>query len=143
MRISDWSSDVCSSDLAALALELPDPVGCYWFHQNGCDPTSCRMQPSVLWKQWDHLPGRSRHHRIAMVRGMCAFRRIGSAAGILSRRRYTRRRRSRDINTIMKANAGGFLSTDREKSPQKLFFRSEERRVGKECVITCRSRWSK
>src|SRR3546814_5894436 len=57
-----------------------------------------------------------------MVRGMCAFRRIGSAAGILSRRRYTRRRRSRDINTIMKANAGGFLSTDREKSPQKLFF---------------------
>src|SRR3546814_10778373 len=26
------------------------------------------------------------------------------------------------INTIMKANAGGFLSTDREKSPQKLFF---------------------
>src|SRR3546814_9082023 len=57
-----------------------------------------------------------------MVRGMCAFRRIGSAAGILSRRRYTRRRRSRDINTIMKANAGGFLSTDREKSSQKLFF---------------------
>src|SRR3546814_12345013 len=124
------------------------------------------MQPSVLWKQWDHLPGRSRHHRIAMVRGMCAFRRIGSAAGILSRRRYTRRRRSRDINTIMKANAGGFLSTDREKSPQKLFFlcgvpveknhtrdvewrgtamgvvRSEERSGGKECVSTCRSRWS-
>src|SRR3546814_21089185 len=80
------------------------------------------MQPSVLWKQWDHLPGRSRHHRIAMVRGMCAFRRIGYAAGILSRRRYTRRRRSRDINTIMKANAGGFRSIDREKSSHTLFF---------------------
>src|SRR3546814_14570627 len=25
---------------------------------------------------------------------------------------------------------------------QALFFRSEERRVGKECVSTCRSRWS-
>src|SRR3546814_19057883 len=24
----------------------------------------------------------------------------------------------------------------------RLFFRSEERRVGKECVSTCRSRWS-
>src|SRR3546814_3154948 len=57
-----------------------------------------------------------------MGRGRGACRRVGSAAGILSRRRYTRRRRSRDINTIMKANAGGFLSTDREKSPQKLFF---------------------
>src|SRR3546814_15294522 len=108
---------------------------------------------------------------IAMGRVMGAFRRIGSAAVILSRRRYTRRRRYRDINTIMKANAGGFLSTDREKSSQKLFFlcgvpveknhtrdvewrgtamgvvpttiiRSEERRVGKECVSTCRSRWS-
>src|SRR3546814_11439567 len=82
------------------------------------------MQPSVLLKQWDHLPGRSRDHRIAMVRGMGAFRRIGSAAGILSRRRYTRRRRSRDINTISNANAGGFQSTDREKFQQKLFFLS-------------------
>src|SRR3546814_14310731 len=29
-----------------------------------------------------------------------------------------------------------------KKNPQVLDTRSEERRVGKECVITCRSRWS-
>src|SRR3546814_20504106 len=117
MRISDWSSDVCSSDLAALAVELPDPGGCYWFHQNGCDTTSCMMQPSVLWKPWDHLPGRSRHTRLAMVRGLCAFRRIGSAAGILYLRRYTLRRRSRHFNPILTATPGVFLSTLREKPP--------------------------
>src|SRR3546814_18030635 len=31
---------------------------------------------------------------------------------------------------------------DRPSTPDELFFRSEERRVGKEWVGTCRSRWS-
>src|SRR3546814_12009919 len=30
----------------------------------------------------------------------------------------------------------------REKMADHVHFRSEERRVGKECVCTCRSRWS-
>src|SRR3546814_19380425 len=33
-------------------------------------------------------------------------------------------------------------SVDYLKSSGGLFLRSEERRVGKECVSTCRSRWS-
>src|SRR3546814_7107396 len=33
-------------------------------------------------------------------------------------------------------------STIQGPSPAKAFSRSEERRVGKECVSTCRSRWS-
>src|SRR3546814_13510895 len=41
-----------------------------------------------------------------------------------------------------------FFKKDNPDSPQNQFtandavFRSEERRVGKECVSTCRSRWS-
>src|SRR3546814_14615749 len=35
----------------------------------------------------------------------------------------------------------GYL-TDKAKQYPVLIFRSEERRVGKECVSTCRSRWS-
>src|SRR3546814_3714868 len=67
MRISDWSSDVCSSDLPARCTEGPPPQGA--------------RRPTV--------PDEG-----------------GVAAG----------RRPAD--------------------------RSEERRVGKECVSTCRSRWS-
>src|SRR3546814_6702224 len=76
MRISDWSSDVCSSDLPARRA-APVPVG-------AAPP-----------------PG----HAVAV------------------HRRNARRRRR--------------LSRDRGQGR-----RSEERRVGKECVSKCRSRWS-
>src|SRR3546814_16703944 len=72
MRISDWSSDVCSSDLL-------------------------------------HL-----HPRRVLPRGL---------AGSKGDRRSLRRRPHRQ-----------------ERLWQRL--RSEERRVGKECVSTCRSRWT-
>src|SRR3546814_7243622 len=71
MRISDWSSDVCSSDLPSQAMQ------------------------------------RSGQRRLARV-----------LAGDLD-------------NIVLKALA---------KRPEQR--RSEERRVGKECVSTCRSRWS-
>src|SRR3546814_4268236 len=73
MRISDWSSDVCSSDL---------------------DPVPVRAGPMVLGTT-------SNSHAVLM--------RAGSAAR----------------SSASRFNAG-----------------SEERRVGKECVSTCRSRWS-
>src|SRR3546814_1252768 len=89
MRISDWSSDVCSSDLNRPAecrtakngkdqqrpsMPVADPLQCHYASQNAaCDRAG-------------HPPG---------------------------------------------------------LKPEKSFaFRSEERRVGKECVSTCRSRWS-
>src|SRR3546814_14196322 len=75
MRISDWSSDVCSSDLA----ERPQSGGI----------------------------------RIEAKQRELAVRGIGAVA--------------RDDQNPP-------LTADRD--------RSEERRVGKECVSTCRSRWS-
>src|SRR3546814_9813516 len=78
MRISDWSSDVCSSDLSALNVSNSKPNMKLWFHS------------APLWK--------------------------GSQ----------------------------FLDLRGEKNEQNYThnIRSEERRVGKECVSTCRSRWS-
>src|SRR3546814_8314496 len=76
MRISDWSSDVCSSDLGS------------------------RLRP--------------RAQRL----------RFGQAARGLPRRDLIQR----------------FLSENPQRRESKS--RSEERRVGKECVSTCRSRWS-
>src|SRR3546814_2400940 len=72
MRISDWSSDVCSSDLA----EFDEVV----------------------------LRDEAAHFEILI-------REFGGRVGVLDHRRLVARR-------------------------------SEERRVGKECVSTCRSRWS-
>src|SRR3546814_15566425 len=86
MRISDWSSDVCSSDLP----RSPATRGC------GCSPTA-RPRTPTSW------------------RATCArTARAPPSPYAVGQRRSVR-------------------------SPCR---RSEERRVGKECVSTCRSRWS-
>src|SRR3546814_4549690 len=86
MRISDWSSDVCSSDLNGKTL---------W----GC--------PCHLLDWWQGQP-----HRVFPLR--CHLRLAAKAS---SRESFL---------YMVPANTS----------------RSEERRVGKECVSTCRSRWS-
>src|SRR3546814_4419844 len=74
MRISDWSSDVCSSDLASAQ----------------------RARAGRRLRARQPLPGPADHAATA----------------------------------------------HRAAGPQAVPDRSEERRVGKECVSTCRSRWS-
>src|SRR3546814_10416433 len=82
MRISDWSSDVCSSDLSQwVELEPPGKDSTHW---------DFRLLDEVLF---DFLEASKGHTSIL---NFCTI-------------------------------------------PQ---WRSEERRVGKECVSTCRSRWS-
>src|SRR3546814_6450785 len=91
MRISDWSSDVCSSDLRmSRSLTRVRMAEC-------ASPRATTEDP---------LPNPLRSLFAAPL-----LRRIGFHA--------------RRISSQM----------DRH-------FRSEERRVGKECVSTCRSRWS-
>src|SRR3546814_8793196 len=88
MRISDWSSDVCSSDLAARRL----PV----------------------WAAWATISG------------------LGLPAASVSRSLASKR---------TGALAPDWRGTPRNGCLQRVC-RTEERRVGKECVSTCRSRWS-
>src|SRR3546814_15278820 len=81
MRISDWSSDVCSSDLelAHFDVDQAEKVRLRWIER-------------VIQIEYPVDMGKARKHgRCLMIRGAV---------------------------------------------------RSEERRVGKECVSTCRSRWS-
>src|SRR3546814_20647065 len=80
MRISDWSSDVCSSDLARV----------------------------------HHLVGED--HRV-----------LGTATTV------------HVVDDAADFFLGQRLVDDRQRHA---LGRSEERRVGKECVSTCRSRWS-
>src|SRR3546814_19875160 len=97
MRISDWSSDVCSSDL------LADP--------------NFEAQPYDPWVAY----GRSK------------------TANILFAVEFDWRHKARAIRAA--AVHPGAIATDlgRAVPPEQ---RSEERRVGQECVSTCRSRWS-
>src|SRR3546814_17221448 len=90
MRISDWSSDVCSSDLQLGGGGLRD-LAAVCPHQHG---------------------DRTEHHFLAV---------LGCRAG---------------TQLWPFADLGSVSHADRQA------VRSEARRVGKECVSTCSSRWS-
>src|SRR3546814_2396314 len=97
MRISDWSSDVCSSDL------------------------------KVLTKQ----------DIIAIVKYLINL--INSKAEV-DDIDHLSNRRVRTAGEQLYAQFGVGLSRMARTIRERM--RSEERRVGKECVSTCRSRWS-
>src|SRR3546814_3997553 len=96
MRISDWSSDVCSSDLPVFVLETQS-------HR-----MDAALGADILAEQEDARIDRE------FVVERAADRRHHVDPLALGAGRVGRGRRGR----------------------------SEERRVGKECVSTCRSRWS-
>src|SRR3546814_12691080 len=102
MRISDWSSDVCSSDLGPYSQAVACGPGktVYLSGQIGLEPGTGELVSENFEGQ---------------VRQSFA-----------------------NMQAVIEA-AGGTLDSIVKLT---LFLRSEERRVGKECVSTCRSRWS-
>src|SRR3546814_12686769 len=100
MRISDWSSDVCSSDLtiaevveSAASFDLPDPFPAFQAPEQFVPAHGLNWDPSIQW------PAQRAEYERRMVK-----ERLPAVVGWATR--------------------------------------SEERRVGKACVSTCRSRWS-
>src|SRR3546814_12613194 len=102
MRISDWSSDVCSSDLRP----------CYLLSE-GYAPSFQALMEETDWDSY----GTGNYEKCANCMVHCGY----EATAV--------------TDTVMHP-----LKALRVwlKGPE----RSEERRVGKECVSTCRSRWS-
>src|SRR3546814_14498699 len=103
MRISDWSSDVCSSDLLP---SRPAPTHYFFFLLHRA-ASAQESRDCCCHKSGNHRP-------------------LTSITG----------ERSASVT---------FGLVDRPSLPVCLgtgSSRSEERRVGKECVSTCRSRWS-
>src|SRR3546814_15763897 len=95
MRISDWSSDVCSSDLRTTHMLQPFPA----------------------------------HGGITRVLQLSAHRSYTYGKGQHTAYDYAR--------------VEEFLFDACVHGRPLINARSEERRVGKECVSTCRSRWSR
>src|SRR3546814_15179489 len=112
MRISDWSSDVCSSDLARLQIEIgTDRAAIECLDLGGLDTLSEYAFALGLERQPVDVAAEP---RLAVP-----------AIAILA---------------VADLDLGKIEHDLIEFSPTLL--RSEERRVGKECVSTCRSRWS-
>src|SRR3546814_18829715 len=106
MRIIDWSSDVCSSDLATLSQAFAHLLG------NILGQAGCR-QDTVQFRL---------HHAAPLF----------TISAPAAKRRHKTGSRLR-IELIERNNGVGH---------KPVALRSEERRVGIECVSTCRSRWS-
>src|SRR3546814_407915 len=160
MRISDWSSDVCSSDrgraspvrvgnAAAGQLQL-DVYGevmdtLYVARKAGLPPepaawaleTALVEHLETIWDQpddgiWEVRGGR-RHFTHSKVMAWVAFdRAVRSAEEFGLHAPLERWRAVRDAIHAQVCDKGFDAAQNR----------SEERRVGKACVSTCRSRWS-
>src|SRR3546814_12664728 len=105
MRISDWSSDVCSSDLVRMGESLDADV--IAVRLTGPFRFVVAAAPAYLDRHGrPQTPEELREHR-------CIRFRLAT---------------------------GALMPWTFEKGNRE--YRSEERRVGKECVSTCRSRWS-
>src|SRR3546814_2065215 len=111
MRISDWSSDVCSSDLYTDYYMAERDSNHDFDRLTGL----CQKKFCVNGRLWQGL--------VRAVRDR--LHNVGASA-----RYRTQSALSRCVQTC----------TEGKMPPRKP--RSEERRVGKECVSTCRSRWS-
>src|SRR3546814_13095491 len=111
MRISDWSSDVCSSDLKAESSVSGSAGG-----HIECERSLPRDRQAS-----------GRHICLAEAGcGLC--RRMDEGVG----RRLCRFGNGNAATRALRTGRNGISPRCR---------RSEERRVGKECVSTCKSRW--
>src|SRR3546814_13624317 len=128
MRISDWSSDVCSSDLHGIDLVLAE----YIFETTLVDLDLVRRNVGVGFDLAAEVDGndmvasvQTRDHTLGQ-RASCA----GDEYRFLFVLAH---------EGLKHALAFGQAALDQLAD----LVRSEERRVGKECVSTCRSRWSR
>src|SRR3546814_1371564 len=107
MRMSDWSSDVCSSDLRVIAGLVPDEAV-------GVIGIGRLVEEDLLPVAGQGIADRFAHHVL----------------------------QSGNIDLAETGDLIGRFLECRDQGDQDASVRSEERRVGKECVSRCRSRWS-
>src|SRR3546814_16672425 len=104
MRISDWSSDVCSSDL------------------------------DLGWSQYEAVPAwLTPRWAAAFTSSNVSTKHVGEAVFALM---VTTHQCEQSRSSDPPRGTGARFDSAFD------WIRSEERRVGKECVSTCRSRWS-
>src|SRR3546814_14234433 len=106
MRISDWSSDVCSSDLRGRERGV------------ACDEID---RPAIVRIDQAEIP---------------------EFAALVSVGNTRRGQAQHGLGERVDGTGGGDRRHEAGEFADEDVVRSEERRVGKECVSTCRSRWA-
>src|SRR3546814_20872798 len=134
MRISDWSSDVCSSDL--VYADMLEAIG------------SAKKQillETYIWKG-DEVGERFKQALTdAAERGVDVHIIYDGFANLVVNPRFKRFAPSLKVLRYQSTTPGSGSSTcaaTAAPTARSWWSRSEERRVGKECGSTCRSRWS-
>src|SRR3546814_12120160 len=132
MRISDWSSDVCSSDLEA-------GLGADYHEVEGVRQRRADRLTALLRRVIDHDVGKiGAEQRGAQCRSCLPCR--GHGIGVQDIERHDRDPAEQEWQGELgeeEADDGILVAPARAGQ-----LRSEERRVGKECVSTCRARWA-
>src|SRR3546814_11367348 len=119
MRISDWSSDVCSSDLYSDEFDADSEEGAEDMGEEGMMPVRPNRPMGDLPPGFDYKPYTQLHDEVVTAEDLC------------------------DEDELLRLR--GFLDqqlVSLQGAVTQLANRSEERRVGKEGVRTCRSRRS-
>src|SRR3546814_15651250 len=125
MRISDWSSDVCSSDLPemrARCLELLSESA----RTSANKLKYFRLAFGAAGGFGELVP--ANEAKVA-IEGIFASTGRVKVGWLIAEESFSKRAAKILLNLSLVAG-------------EALVRRSEERRVGKECVSTCRSRWS-
>src|SRR3546814_16877691 len=125
MRISDWSSDVCSSDL------LKQPANGIARSEDEARAVVARIGYPVVIRPSYVLGGRA----MEIVRGAAQLERYMTEAVKVSGK----------SPVLIDSYLSDAIEVDVDclaDAETQFVARSEERRVGQECVSTCRSRWS-
>src|SRR3546814_10176652 len=154
MRISDWSSDVCSSDLGrmidvdiatvtreALASTTLASGSLVYAQQIQLRSQVTGRVAEVLVEEGERV----RKGQVLMRLDPEAFAAdlASASAGVRAAEIEIESRRSRVAELQRQLQRQRQLYTRKLVSRESFEqLRSEERRVGKECVSTCRSRWS-
>src|SRR3546814_13463832 len=123
MRISDWSSDVCSSDLF-----VSSNMHYYGDVESGNIVQQCQvLNPWWLW------PAQLFCFNFGATHAIHHF--------VVSQPFYVRQLTARAAHQVMRDNGVRFNDVGALRRANRRG-RSEERRGGTECGSTCRSRWS-
>src|SRR3546814_11201981 len=126
MRISDWSSDVCSSDLGKPRARRGRDEGEQQRGEHRVNP-QIDDEPQMLPRRQDEPFERAETEIVRGPEGTETLR-----IAVLRHQFDPRLRRNDDHHP----------EGERDQQPRATRLRSEERRVGKECVSTVRYWWT-
>src|SRR3546814_13458386 len=135
MRISDWSSDVCSSDRPNVLNDRHASYVARWLGILRGDKTAIIHAAAKAEQAFAYLKSFGAASKAQPAADRMHVHRGHPHAEVQYFRPVSQSTVATTASAVNRPDASSFAAA-------QTFARSEKRRVGKECVSTCRSRWS-